>query len=194
MDLIKFATIICFEVEFSLYTLWQFMRRVWRLGQTKPVKVLFLVYQHTLEEAALALIGEKMKAALLLCGANAASAITADADAGEASLLNELATRILKGEQLTADGITGLLVPAITEPQDQDPEQHSFAGAGTFTTPPEPAPVESATEPTPAATEPSGQLSFWQLLIEPISRKPRAKAQQQQPLAAQLSFLDLITA
>ncbi|RIK35216.1 MAG: hypothetical protein DCC57_23565 [Chloroflexi bacterium] len=121
LDLIKFATIICYETEYSLFTLWQFMRRVWRLGQTQPVKVLFLVYQHTLEEAALALIGEKMKATLLLYGDNAASAITADADAGEASLLNELANRILKGEQLTADGITGLLAPAITEPQDQDP-------------------------------------------------------------------------
>jgi hypothetical protein len=217
LDLIKFATIICFEIEYSLYTLWQFMRRVWRLGQTKPVKVLFLVYQHTLEEAALALIGEKMKAALLLYGDNAASAITADADAGEASLLNELATRILKGEQLTADGVAGLLAPAITNPQDQDPEQHPFADDEAFITPPEPAPAplspvestidgearakhdhEVGREPsgwphlTPPPADPSGQLSLWQLLVEPIVRKPAAKVQQQ--AAAQLSFLDLMTA
>jgi hypothetical protein len=168
--------------------------------------VLFLVYQHTLEEAALALIGEKMKAALLLYGDNAASAITADADAGEASLLNELATRILKGEQLTADGVTGRLAPAIAEPQDQDAAQPPFVGAEVLTIPPEPIPaplppeppaiaheVDAQNQPAPAATAPVGQLSFWQLLIEPISRKPTAKAHPQPP-AAQLSFLDLMTA
>ncbi len=37
-----FATCIFFEIEWSLYTLWQAMRRVWRLGQTQAVKVVYI--------------------------------------------------------------------------------------------------------------------------------------------------------
>jgi hypothetical protein len=115
LDLIQFATCIFFELEFSLYTLWQAMRRVWRLGQTQPVKVLYAVYQGTLESAALTLMGEKMKAALTLYGDNASSAIADGADdAGQ--FMTELAKRVLAGEDLEG-GVTGLLqqqTPQIT--------------------------------------------------------------------------------
>lgn len=179
LDLIRFATILCYEPEYSLYTLWQFMRRVWRLGQTQPVRVLFLVYRDTLEEAALALIGEKMKAALLLYGDNAASAITANADAGESSLLNELASRILKGEQFTIDGVQGLLAPAVPAELLQDVET-------------EPATVALRPAPVPAAgaLPTADVLDFWRALIAPSTRRPAPKRRQQQA-AGQLTFLDL---
>ena len=109
LDLVDFATCIFFEIEWSLYTLWQAMRRVWRLGQTQAVKVVYAVYQETLEEAALALMGEKLKAALLLYGDNAASAITEDA--GDGDFLAELAQRVLAGERLATTGLAGLLKP-----------------------------------------------------------------------------------
>lgn len=109
LDLVDFATCIFFEIEFSLYTLWQAMRRVWRLGQTQAVKVVYAVYSNTLEEAALALMGEKLKAALLLYGDNAASAITEEA--GDGDFLAELAQRVLAGEQLAATGLAGLFKP-----------------------------------------------------------------------------------
>lgn len=109
LDLVDFATCIFFEIEWSLYTLWQAMRRVWRLGQTQAVKVVYAVYQNTLEEAALALMGEKLKAALLLYGDNAASAITEEA--GDGDFLAELAQRVLAGERLAATGLAGLLKP-----------------------------------------------------------------------------------
>ena len=35
-DLISFQTVVFYEPEYSLYTLWQALRRVWRLGQTQP--------------------------------------------------------------------------------------------------------------------------------------------------------------
>ncbi len=44
------------------------MRRVWRLGQTQPVKIICTSYTGTPEEQALRLIGRKMKAAQLLSG------------------------------------------------------------------------------------------------------------------------------
>ncbi|RIK36106.1 MAG: hypothetical protein DCC55_28345 [Chloroflexi bacterium] len=202
LDLIKFATIICYEVEYSLYTLWQFMRRVWRLGQTKPAKVIFLVYQHTLEESALALIGEKMKAALLLYGDNAASAITADADAGEGSLLNELASRILNGEQLTADGITGLLTPIAATSESATPiaPEPEILPESEPEILPEPEPVITKPVHRQASAQPDPvpmhvQLSLWQALLEPpaTEEKPAPKVYKQQA-SGQLSFLDLVAA
>ncbi|TLN19865.1 DEAD/DEAH box helicase, partial [bacterium] len=35
LDLVQFSSVVFFEIEYSLYTLWQSVRRVWRLGQTQ---------------------------------------------------------------------------------------------------------------------------------------------------------------
>jgi hypothetical protein len=68
------------EIEYSLYTLWQAVRRVWRLGQTKPVKAIFSVYSEAMEARALALMGQKMKAAQLLYGDEVGGAIVPEED------------------------------------------------------------------------------------------------------------------
>lgn len=98
LDLVSFATIVFYEVEYSLYTLWQALRRVWRLGQTKPVKAVFVVYKGTLEEKALALMGKKMRAAQLLYGDEVAGAITDDNENDD--ILTELAKAVLKNTDL----------------------------------------------------------------------------------------------
>ena len=36
LDLVSFTSVVFAEVEYSLDTLWQALRRVWRLGQTRP--------------------------------------------------------------------------------------------------------------------------------------------------------------
>ncbi len=129
LDLVAFSTAIFYEPDYSLYTLWQAMRRVWRLGQTQPVNVIYLVYQDTLEEAALTLMGEKLKAAMLLYGDNANSAISENV--GDGDFLGELAKRVMAGEDLSAGGLTGLLKPdtrTTTKPW----------GSPTQTTPPVP--------------------------------------------------------
>lgn len=118
LDLIQFCTGIFYELDYSLFTLWQAMRRVWRLGQEQPVKVLFPVYSDTMESAALALMGRKMQAALLLYGDNAASAITDEAGGSGADFAAELAAKILDGEDLNSDGITGLLKFTIPDEPD----------------------------------------------------------------------------
>jgi len=108
LDLIHFATMVFYEIEYSLISFWQAMRRLWRLGQTQPVKIAHVVYHHTMEEAGLALLGQKFKAAALLYGDNAASAISDEA-ADDGDFLAELAARVLAKEQLTIDGLTGLV-------------------------------------------------------------------------------------
>jgi hypothetical protein len=97
LDLVAFASITFFEPEYSLYTMWQALRRVWRLGQTKPVKAVFSVYHGAMESKALALIGAKMKAAQLLYGDNVEGAIVPEDDG---DILMKLAREALEAADL----------------------------------------------------------------------------------------------
>ncbi len=97
LDLIAFSSVVFLEIEYSLYVLWQSLRRVWRLGQTKPVKAIFSVYNGTMESRALALIGAKMKAAQLLYGDNVGGAIVPEEDG---DILMKLAREALDSADL----------------------------------------------------------------------------------------------
>ena len=97
LDLVAYATVIFYETEYSLYCLWQAVRRVWRLGQTKPVKALFSVYEGTMEARALAMMGRKMRAALTLYGDEVGGAIVPQEDG---DLLTELAREVLNEADL----------------------------------------------------------------------------------------------
>lgn len=97
LDLIAFSSVVFLEIEYSLYVLWQSLRRVWRLGQTKPVKAVFSVYNDTMESRALALIGAKMKAAQLLYGDNVGGAIVPEEDG---DILMKLAREALESADL----------------------------------------------------------------------------------------------
>ena len=94
-----YCTILFYEIEYSLYTLWQAMSRVWRPGQTKGVKVYFSEYRGTLEESALALVGQKMMAGQLLYGDDVSGALVEDT--GDSSLVIELIRAIKQGEDLS---------------------------------------------------------------------------------------------
>jgi len=93
-----YCTIIFFEIEYSLYTLWQAMSRVWRPGQTKKVKIYFTNYTGTLEEKALTRIGKKMMTGQLLYGEDVTSALVEDT--GDASLVIDLIRSIQDGDDL----------------------------------------------------------------------------------------------
>ncbi|MBN1249900.1 MAG: hypothetical protein JXC32_19715, partial [Anaerolineae bacterium] len=98
LDLVQYSTGVFYEVEYRLYTLWQACRRIWRLGQTHPVKMFYLSYEGTLEEKAYALIGQKIKASQLLYGDEVDSALVDDP--GDASLVMALLEAIQDGEHL----------------------------------------------------------------------------------------------
>ena len=97
LDLVQFSTVIFFEPEYSLYTMWQSVRRVWRLGQTQPVKAVFSVYNSTMEANALRLMGRKMKAAQLVYGDEVGGAIVPE---DEGDFLTQLARAVLDGAKL----------------------------------------------------------------------------------------------
>ena len=48
LDLVDFPTIVWFETDYSIYTMRQASRRSWRIGQSRPVKVVFLAYRNSL--------------------------------------------------------------------------------------------------------------------------------------------------
>ena len=98
LNLRMFSTAIFYEIEWSLAILWQAMRRVYRPGASLPVRVIFPAYTGTLEERALNLIGQKMKAAGLFYGDEVASALTEE---DENDFLNELVRSVLRKEQFS---------------------------------------------------------------------------------------------
>ena len=56
LDLIDFPTICWDETDYSVYVVRQASRRSWRIGQTRPVKVVFMSYRNTLQADALKLV------------------------------------------------------------------------------------------------------------------------------------------
>lgn len=68
LDLIDFPTLVFYQTEYSVYTLRQAARRSLRIGQTQAVKVYFVAYRETLQEAALRLVATKARSSLALEG------------------------------------------------------------------------------------------------------------------------------
>ena len=68
LDLIQFPDVIWMEPEYSTYTVRQASRRTWRIGQTEPVTVRFLVYRDTLQQHALGIVAKGIRAASMIDG------------------------------------------------------------------------------------------------------------------------------
>ena len=68
LDLIAFPTLVFYQTEYSVYTLRQASCRSWRIGQDRPVKVVHLAYEETLQTQALGLVAKKAQASLALEG------------------------------------------------------------------------------------------------------------------------------
>ena len=95
LNLTMLATAIFYELDTSLYTLWQAMRRLYRPGAPLPVRVLFPVYNDTMEARMLDLIGLKMRAAQVFYGDAVGGALVDEADTGE-DLVSALLSGALK--------------------------------------------------------------------------------------------------
>ncbi|MEW6047822.1 MAG: helicase-related protein, partial [Bacillota bacterium] len=95
LDLIDFPTLVFFQTGYSLYTLRQASRRSWRIGQTKPVRVVFLAHRRHLQEAVLRLMGTKLRAALALEGRFSSEGLRAMAQGDDLGV--ELARVLVEG-------------------------------------------------------------------------------------------------
>ena len=61
LDLIDLPTICWYETDYSVYTMRQASRRSWRIGQTRPVRVVFMAYRNSLQADALKLVAKKLQ-------------------------------------------------------------------------------------------------------------------------------------
>ena len=68
LDLLDFPTLVFYETGYSLHTLRQSSRRSWRIGQDRPVRVIFLCQEATMQTKCLRLMGKKLLVALTLEG------------------------------------------------------------------------------------------------------------------------------
>ena len=97
LDLIEFPTIVWFETDYSVYTMRQASRRSWRIGQTEPVKVVFMAYRNTLQADALKLVAQKLQSSLAVESELPEDGLAAYGDDGD-DLMLALARKLVSGE------------------------------------------------------------------------------------------------
>ena len=104
LDLLDFPTEIWMGIEYSIYTVLQASRRAWRLGQDKPVKVYFFVYERTLQAQAIRLVAAKVGAALRVNGDTIPDDSLAELDElAQTDMVNALTEMLLKEADYEAE-------------------------------------------------------------------------------------------
>ena len=98
LDLIDFQTLVWFETDYSVYVMRQASRRSWRIGQTRPVKVVFMSYRNTLQADALKLVAKKLQSSLAVEGELPEDGLAAYGDDGD-DLMMALARKIVSGDE-----------------------------------------------------------------------------------------------
>ena len=111
LDLIDFPTVAWFETDYSVYTMRQASRRSWRIGQTQPVRVVFMSYRGTLQADALKLVAKKLQSSLAVEGELPEDGLAAFGDDGD-DLMMELARKIVSGEQDEAETVEEVFATA----------------------------------------------------------------------------------
>ncbi len=100
LDLVEFPTLCWFETHYSVYTMRQASRRSWRIGQSEPVKVVFMAYRNTLQADALTLVAKKLQSSLAVEGELPEDGLAAFGDDGD-DLMLALARKIVTGDEDT---------------------------------------------------------------------------------------------
>ena len=98
LDLIDFQTLCWYETDYSVYVMRQASRRSWRIGQTRPVKVVFMSYRNTLQADALKLVAKKLQSSLAVEGELPEDGLAAYGDDGD-DLMMALARKIVSGDE-----------------------------------------------------------------------------------------------
>ena len=111
LDLIDFPTLIWYETDYSVYVMRQASRRSWRIGQTRPVKVVFMSYRNTLQADALKLVAKKLQSSLAVEGELPEDGLAAYGDDGD-DLMMALARKIVSGEEDDAETVEDVLAQA----------------------------------------------------------------------------------
>ena len=111
LDLIDFPTITWYETDYSVYVMRQASRRSWRIGQTRPVKVVFMSYRNTLRADALKLVAKKLQSSLAVEGELPEDGLAAYGDDGD-DLMMALARKIVSGDEAESETVEEVFAQA----------------------------------------------------------------------------------
>ena len=180
LDLLAFETLTFYETGYSLYTLRQASRRSWRIGQKKPVRVLFYHYEGTMQERCLRLMGKKMLVSLAFEGKFSNEGLTeaADTDAGDilTALARELATESDIGESANAVWASlARLRPKGTHQVSEDEAASAVPGFDDSIAPMADEAVEIAVD-TPTSIAGCGEVLAVPNLPHPLDRPRRRRS------------------
>jgi hypothetical protein len=185
LDLLELPTLIETGVEYKINDLRQRDRRSWRLGQTEPVRVIFLYYEETMQETALQLVAQKLKAALMVEGNLAEGLAAMEVDDG--NLMDALMQAVANGKNRTIEW-SGMEIAAVEKviPSPQMPLTEALA-------PPPTIALEIVAVDLGGVT----QLSWADLMEKSVTpaKKSKPKRASQQPeiqfalVGEQYSFL-----
>ena len=182
LDLVDFPTIIWYETDYSVYTMRQASRRSWRIGQTRPVKVIFMVYEATIQADALKLVARKMQSSLAVEGELPEDGLTAFGDDSE-DLIMTLARQIINETDLNAgDSLENIFARA----RESEKENERYLvddqwGIDAFQPEPE---LEPAGKPVQDEPVQPSIFSWTEFMAQPVenTRRRRKKEPEAQSL------------
>ena len=93
LDLLDFPTIVFMQTGYNVYTLQQAARRSWRIGQTEPVRVIFLGYSNSSQISCLELMAKKIAVSQSTSGdipESGLDSLNSDGDSVEMALARQL--------------------------------------------------------------------------------------------------------
>ena len=111
LDLEDLPTVAWCEMDYSVYTMRQASRRSWRIGQHRPVKVVFMAYRNSLQADDLKLVAKKLQSSLDGEGELPEDGLAAYGDDGD-DLLLALAHKIVSGEEEDAESVEAVFAAA----------------------------------------------------------------------------------
>ena len=180
-----FPTLVWYETDYSVYTMRQASRRSWRIGQDKPVKVVFMVYEGTIQTDALKLVAKKMQSSLAVEGELPEEGLTTFGDDGQ-DLIMTLAKQIVNDDGFQAGGSLENIFTKARE-AEQESEQYLVDDSWDIPAPapepepepePEPKQVDLDLEPEPA--KPS-IFSWTEFMTKPVEKTKRRRKKGPEP-------------
>ncbi len=200
LDLIDFPTIVWAEVDYSIYTMRQASRRSWRIGQSQPVRVVFMAYRNSLQADALKLVAKKLQSSLAVEGELPEDGLAAYGDDGD-DLMLALARKIVNGDEDEAETVEAVFAAARDaestaeeylvddgwQAVDVEPEAATVDGNAIGIGPAvEPVPDNGRLEQDP---EPQQTLFSWaEFMAEAPAVRPKGRRRKPQP--ASLSMFE----
>ncbi len=195
LDLIDFPTICWYETDYSVYTMRQASRRSWRIGQTRPVRVVFMAYRNSLQADALKLVAKKLQSSLAVEGELPEDGLAAYGDDGD-DLMLALARKIVNGDEDEAETVEAVFAAA----RDAETEAEEYLvddGWGALETEPETVAVDgTATGIEPVldnghideSPESAQTLFSWAEFMTEGPVRPKSRSRKPQP--ASLSMFE----